>query len=119
MLNSNKNRVWRRLVLAVVMALSASPFVFAEGANFSAVYTPIVDLINSFHSPFMAIVVAIGALYCIVLGIKYAQAEEPQDRQKAKQHLKNAVIGYILIFVLTFALNKLTPILDAWVTRNI
>ena len=113
----NKQRLFRRAALTATMVMAARSFVFA--VSFADVYKPIVELIDSFHDPFMAIVVAVGALYCIVLGMKYAQAEEPQERQKAKQHLKNAVIGYVLIFVLTFALNRLTPILDNWVSINI
>lgn len=61
---------------------------------------------------------ALGALYCVVLGVKYAKAEEPQEREKAKGALKNAVIGFILIFVLILALNLLLPIMINWVNEQ-
>ena len=67
---------------------------------FTTVVAPIVSLLNSLMAPLLAIVGALGALYCVVLGVKYAKAEEPQEREKAKGALKNAVIGFILIFVL-------------------
>lgn len=40
---------------------------------------------------------AIGAVYCILLGVKFAKAEEPQEHEKAKNHMKNAIIGYGLL----------------------
>ena len=88
------------------------------GTNFDSVTTPIVELINSLLSPALAIVGAIGSLYCVVLGVKYAKAEEPQDREKAKGHLKSAIIGFVLIFVLMLALKLAMPILQNWVANN-
>ncbi len=57
---------------------------------FTSVVTPIVTLLNSLLRPLLAIVGAAGTLYCVVLGVKFAKAEEPQDREKAKGALKNA-----------------------------
>ena len=68
--------------------------------------------------PALAMVGALGALYCIVLGVKYAKAEEPQEREKAKGALKNAVIGFVLIFVLILALNLLMPVMINWVNTQ-
>lgn len=79
---------------------------------------PIVSLINSFVNPALIIVSAVGILYCIVLGVKFAKAEEPQEHEKAKTHLKNAIIGYILIFVLMLMLRLGTPVLQNWVDQN-
>ena len=81
---------------------------------FAQVAAPIVSLLNSLMAPLLAIVGAAGALYCVVLGVKFAKAEEPQDREKAKGALKNAVIGFVLIFVLILALNLLMPQLIKW-----
>ena len=85
---------------------------------FSTVLAPIVSLLNSLMAPLLAIVGAAGALYCVVLGVKYAKAEEPQDREKAKNSLKNAVIGFVLIFVLILVLNLLMPIMIDWVNKS-
>ena len=88
------------------------------GTNFDTVVKPIVELINSLLSPVLAIVGAVGTLYCVLLGVKYAKAEEPQDREKAKGHLKSAIIGFVLIFVLMLALKLSMPILQNWVSGN-
>ena len=68
--------------------------------------------------PALALVGAIGSLYCVLLGVKFAKAEEPQEREKVKSHLKNAIIGFVLIFVLILALNLSMNPLIAWVESN-
>ena len=105
------------LVALMLTAFLATP-ALAAGANFDTITTPVVQLIESLLGPALAIVGAIGALYCVVLGVKYAKAEEPQDREKAKGHLKSAIIGFVLIFVLMLALKLAMPILQQWVTEN-
>ena len=100
--------------VATTMPMTAS----AKGANLDGVAAPIVALINSIMGPALALVTAIGSLYCVLLGVKFAKAEEPQEREKAKTHLKNAIIGFVLIFVLILALNLAKDPLIAWVESN-
>lgn len=83
--------------------------------DFSAVVAPIIELINALLAPAMALVGSLGTLYCIILGVKYAKAEEPQEREKAKGALKNAIIGFMLIFVLIVVLNLAMDPMIAWV----
>ena len=115
----NVRRMGSMFLVAMMMAFLATP-AFAAGTetNFDSITTPIVDLINSLLTPALAIVGAVGSLYCVVLGVKYAKAEEPQDREKAKGHLKSAIIGFVLIFVLMLALKLAMPILQQWVADN-
>ncbi len=55
----------------------------------------------------------------MVLGIKFAKAEEPQEHEKAKKSLKNAIIGFVLIFVLILVLNLLMPVMIDWVNSQV
>jgi len=89
-----------------------------SSSRFKDLVTPIVDLLNSMLGPLLAIVGALGALYCVILGVKFAKAEEPQDREKAKGALKNAIIGFVLIFVLILALKLLMPTMIDWVNSQ-
>ena len=89
-----------------------------KGADFSGVAAPIVGLLNNIMTPLLAVVGAAGALYCVVLGVKFAKAGEPQEREKAKSALKNAIIGFVLIFVLILALNIMMPEMVKWVNSN-
>ena len=92
-------------MVAFIAALAYSGSAFASGgANFDGGVSPIVSLINSLVNPLLAIVGAGGVLFCIMLGVKVVTAEEPQEKEKRKQALKTALIGYLLIFVLIVAL---------------
>ena len=79
---------------------------------------PIVELINQFTGPLIAIVVALGSIYAVFLGVKLAKAEEPQDKMKAKGQLKNAIIGFILIFVLIVVLRVTIEPLTNWMNKS-
>ena len=114
----NLRRMGTYVATGMILMATLATGAFAAGTNFDTVTTPIVDLINSLLGPVLAIVAAIGTLYCVVLGVKYAKAEEPQDREKAKGHLKSAIIGFVLIFVLMLALKLTMPILQDWVATN-
>lgn len=103
------------LAAMLVFVLAVPCFAADATPDFMKVVEPIVALLNSLLKPLMAIVGAVGALYCVVLGIKYARAEEPQDREKAKSHLKNALIGFILIFGMIVVLNLLMNPMLNWV----
>ena len=85
---------------------------------FDNVASPVIGLINSLLGPLLGIVGAAGAIYCVILGVKFAKAEEQQDREKAKQALKNAIIGFVLIFVLLLALKLLMPAMITWVNKS-
>ena len=64
-------------------------------------------------NPLLAIVGAGGVLFCIMLGVKFVTAEEPQEKEKRKQALKTAIIGFVFIFVIIVALKlSIGPITD-------
>lgn len=66
----------------------------AGGNPFEKVSQPIIQLLELAVTPALGIVGAIGAIYCIILGAKLAKAEEPQDREKAKNSLENGGAVY-------------------------
>ncbi len=98
------------LVMTQIFMLSAS----AANNNLDKVTKPIEGLLKSILNVALPLVGAAGAVFCVFLGVKFAKAEEPQEREKAKQHLKNAIIGFVLIFVLIVALRISLPILTDW-----
>lgn len=90
----------------------------ASNPNLKKVTTPIIGLINTVLTVLIPLVAAIGAVYCVSIGVKYSRAEEPQEREKAKQHLKSAIIGFVLIFILIVALRIATPEMVKWMNKN-
>ncbi len=75
---------------------------------------PILDICNVLVPVLLAVVGSLGAIYCILLGVKYARADEPQEHDKAKKALKNAIIGFVLIFVLLAMLKVGLAIFEPW-----
>ena len=111
--------LWMGRIFAA-MTTGAAAMVTASATNdaqLSKITAPIEDLLLQIFNVAIGLVAAVGAIFCISLGVKLARAEEPQEREKAKQHLKNAIIGFVLIFVLVVALRIGTPYLTTWMNR--
>ena len=104
------------IVMAVV--LSYNGFAFAAEGAFDGVVKPITNLIDSIVNPLLVLVGSGGTIFCIFLGVKYATAEEPQEKEKRKQALKTAIIGFILIFVLIVALKLSIDPLKNWMQES-
>ncbi|MCL2029916.1 MAG: pilin [Oscillospiraceae bacterium] len=86
----------------------------AAAPDLGKVVSPITTLLETIFTVAIPLVGAIGAIYCILLGLKLAKADEQQDREKSKHALKNAIIGFVLIFVLVVALRIGLPIMSEW-----
>ena len=103
---------------STAFASGSTPIPAGEGADLSGVTSPIIGLLNSFVTPLLSLVGAGGAIFCIFLGVKYATAEEPQEREKRKQALKTAIIGFVLIFVLIVVLRLSIDPLTNWMNNS-
>lgn len=90
-----------------------------DGSNpFYVMMKPVIDLLTDLLTPMLLLVGAIGTIYCVFLGLKYAKADEPQEQQKAKSALKNAIIGFVMIFVLIVVLKVGIDPLANWVNAT-
>lgn len=87
--------------------------------DFAPVIAPILEVLNAILWPAIALVGAIGTIYCIVLGVKLAKSDEQNSREKAKKDLIGAIIGFVIIFVLIVALKVAMPILQDWVQSQV
>lgn len=86
--------------------------------DFEAAVNPIVKLVDMILAPAITLVGALGVIWCIILGVKLAKAEEPQEREKAKGALKNAIVGYVLIFVLIVVMKLSIAPLTNWMNES-
>jgi len=75
---------------------------------------PLLDVLGVLVPVLLGVVGALGAVWVIFLGVKFAKAEEPQEHEKAKNNLRNAIIGFVLIFVLLVALQIGVSIFTNW-----
>lgn len=75
---------------------------------------PIIKICSAVLPVLLAVVGAVGAIWCVVLGVKLAKADDPQEHEKAKKGLRNAIIGFVAIFVLLIALRVALAIFTKW-----
>lgn len=87
--------------------------------DLNPIIQPILEILDAILWPAIAIVVAVGNIYCIVLGVKIAKSDEQNSREKAKKDLIGAIIGFVIIFVLIVALKIAVPILEEWVKSQV
>jgi len=83
-------------------------------SEINKIIEPILTVANAVINPLITIVGALGAIWCIFLGIKFATAEDPQEHEKVKKTLKNSIIGFILIFVLLIMLRLAVKYFTNW-----
>ena len=91
-----------------------TPLFLTGAPDLGQVTAPIISLLTTIFNVAIPLVGAIGAIFCIFLGLKLAKADEPQEREKAKNALKNAIIGFVIIFVLVVALRIGLPLMTTW-----
>ena len=106
------------IMVMLATVLMTCPALAANTSSYDAVVNPVISLLNSLLGPILGLVGAVGTLYCVLLGVKFAKAEEPQEREKAKAHLKNAIIGFVLIFVLIVALKLGMKAMTDWLATQ-
>ena len=62
--------------------------------------TTLVDAITNFINPILILVATAGIIYAIVVGVKFARAEDKGQRDEAKQKLITVIIGIVVTAVL-------------------
>ena len=82
--------------------------------DLNQVVKPLLDVLGVLVPVLLGVVGALGAIWVIFLGVKYARAEDPQEHEKARASLKHAIIGFVLIFVLLIALQIALAIFTNW-----
>ena len=82
--------------------------------DLNQIVKPLTDVLGVLVPVLLGVVGAVGAIWVIFLGVKYAKAEEPQEHEKARNSLKNAIIGFVLIFVLLVALQIGLAVFTNW-----
>lgn len=82
--------------------------------DLNQIVKPLLEVLQVLVPVLLGVVGSVGAVWVIFLGVKYARAEEPQEHEKARTNLKNAIIGFVLIFVLLVALQIGVSIFKDW-----
>ena len=89
-------------------------FLAMSTSDMNKIIQPILEVCKVVVPALLAVVGAVGAIYCILLGVKFARASEPQEHENAKKSLQHAIIGFIIIFVLLIMLQIGVNIFTDW-----
>ncbi|MGN1258626.1 MAG: hypothetical protein ACI4T8_00070 [Christensenellales bacterium] len=76
-------------------------------ADYNSSVSPIYEFLDTFGPYLIGVLTGVAVIYCVVLGVGYAKAEESKDREVAKKKLISAAISFglvILLIVLLYAL---------------
>ena len=83
--------------------------------------TALMNAVTNIINPILILVATAGIIYAIVVGVKFAKAEDKSQRDEAKQKLITVIIGIvvtavlILLFIwLRSALQDGTISIDNW-----
>lgn len=67
-----------------------------ETEAISQAYGTFIKLVNIILPVLMCVLLALGMFYGIQLGVKYAKAEEDDDKKKARGQLINVIVGVMI-----------------------
>lgn len=83
-------------------------------------YKQFIGIFNTIMPILIAVVLAFGLIYSIVLGVQFAKAEDTDQRDKAKQRLINVIIGVVVAAVLMAVIYAVLPaVLDGQFTPGV
>ncbi len=91
--------------------LNMVSFLAEESEIVSEAYGAFIRIVNIVLPVLMSILLVIGMFYGIQLGVKYAKAEEDDDKKKARGQLINVIVG-ILIAILFVAIVEIVLNMD-------
>lgn len=88
----------------------------AAGPDLEEAISPVYQIINAVLPILLALVFAAGSIVCIKLGVQFTKSDESGKREKAKQDLIWAIVGFGLIFVLIVILNLIKEPMYQWIS---
>lgn len=62
--------------------------------------TTLVAAIKNIINPILILVASAGIIYAVVVGVKFAKAEDKSQRDEAKQKLITVIVGIVVTAVL-------------------
>ena len=75
-------------------------FLEEAASNLPGWLKTLVDAITNFINPILILVATAGIIYAIVVGVKFARAEDKGQRDEAKQKLITVIVGVVVTGIL-------------------
>lgn len=73
--------------------------VSAVGQIGQEAFSTFKKIVNTIFPIFIGVILVVALFYGVQLGIKYAKAEEEEDKKKAKGSLINVIVGCLIAIV--------------------
>lgn len=77
---------------------------------------PVVALVKEAVPVLLTLFCAVMGVLAVMHAFVYAKAEDPQQKQVAKQKLVNLIIAFLIAFALNVVFTILTPMMTDWVS---
>jgi len=88
--------------------------ILATGTQGDNSLDPIYDFISTVGPYAIGIVLVLGILYGVILGVRFAKAEDSKERGALQKALINGIIGFVAILVLLIILYAIREPLATW-----
>ena len=92
------------LAMGMMNLLAEDTITSSATGQFSNMASKIFDIAKQILIPVMIIVGVAGIFYSIYLGVNMARADSSDKREEAKKRLVNAIVGFVVIFILILLL---------------
>ncbi len=92
-----------------LLSLLATTTIEADNA-----VSPLYDAISTIGPYAMGVVLGLGLIYGIIVGVRFAKAEDPKERGALQKVLINGVIGFVAILILIAILYAIRKPLTEW-----
>ena len=70
-----------------------------ENKIVTSAFERFIGMVNIVFPVLMSVLLVLGMFYGITLGVKYAKAEEDDEKKKAKGQLINVIVGVLIAII--------------------
>ena len=88
--------------------------IMASGSNPAKATDPLYEAISTIGPYAIGVVLVLGILYGVILGVKYAKAEDSKEKAALQKVLISGVIGFLVIALLLGILYAIREPLNDW-----
>lgn len=96
------------------MGISNFVNILASGTQGANAVDPLYDAITTIGPYAISVVLVLGIIYGVILGVRFAKAEKPEDRATLQKVLINGIIGFLSVVVLLGILYAIRGPLVTW-----
>lgn len=83
----------------ILNLLATDSVASVTGEAATAAFKTFKGIVNTIFPIFIGVILVIALFYGVQLGIKYAKAEEEEEKKKAKGSLINVIVGCLIAIV--------------------